>query len=375
MRPTRAEVDLDAIRHNVRTLAARSTPAALMAVVKADGYGHGAVPVAEAAVDAGARWLGVATVEEAAVLRHSGRREPILVLSEPHPSSVEQLVELDLAVAVYSQPAIETLALAAARAGRTIPVHLKVDTGMHRVGARPEQALELARAISATPGLDLAALWTHCAVADEPERPDTDHQLDLFEKVLGELEEAGLRPPLVHAANSAAAIAHPRSRYDLVRCGIAMYGIAPAPAMEGIVDLRPAMRLVSEVSFVKDVSAGTRVSYGLTYETPVPCRLATVPIGYADGVPRRLSSTGGEVLIRGRRRPVAGVVTMDQLVADCGADADVEVGDEVVLIGRQGTEEVTANEWGTRLGTIGYEIVCGVGARIPRVYRPASACG
>jgi alanine racemase len=237
------------------------------------------------------------------------------------------------------------------------------------VGADPGDVLGLAKEIASHPELDLEALWTHCAVADEPDNPFTDEQLDRFDAVAAELERAGLLPPMRHAANTAAAIEHPRSRYDLVRAGIGIYGVSPAPALDGRVDLRPAMSLRAEVSMVKRVAAGERVSYGLRHRFARDTVVATVPIGYADGVPRRLSAVGGEVLVGGRRRPIVGVVTMDQLMVDCGDDA-VAVGDEVVLIGAQGDEVITAAEWAAPLDTIAYEIVCGIGPRVPRTYRP-----
>lgn len=367
MRPARAEIDLGAVAHNVRLLRAASAPAQLMAVVKADGYGHGAVPVARAALEAGATWLGVAMVDEAVVLRDHGIEEPILVLSEPRPGEMATAIDQRVRLAVYTEAGIAAAAAAAEVAGAVLPVHLKVDTGMRRVGAAPEETPTLAAAIGAQPALDLEGLWTHCAVADEPENEFTAVQIERFEEVLAAVVAQGIEPRVVHAANSAASIAHPTSRYDVVRCGIALYGVAPSAGTDGLVDLRPAMRLVSEITLVKRISAGDRVSYGHRYEAPRDATLATVPIGYADGVPRRLYEVGGEVLIRGRRFPIAGVVTMDQLMVDCG-DEDVAVGDEVVLIGRQGDHEVTANEWGERLGTIGYEIVCGISARVPRVY-------
>lgn len=367
MRPARAEIDLAALAHNVRTLRSASAPAQLMAVVKADGYGHGAVPVARAAIDAGATWLGVAMVDEAVVLRDHGIDEPILVLSEPRPTEMATAVEQRVRVALYTEPGIAAAAAAAELAGSVLPVHLKVDTGMRRVGAPPEEVPALAAAIAAQPALELEGLWTHCAVADEPENEFTAFQLDRFEQVLADVTAQGLVPRVVHAANSAAAMVHPKARFDLVRCGIAIYGVSPSHAVGDVLDLRPVMRLVSEVTLVKRLQAGDRVSYGHRYEARRDTTLATVPLGYADGVPRRLYEVGGEVLIRGRRRPIAGVVTMDQLMVDCGDD-DIAVGDEVVLIGRQGDEEVTANEWAERLGTIGYEIVCGISARVPRVY-------
>jgi alanine racemase len=367
MRAARADVDLDAIHHNVGVLAELIGPADLCAVVKADGYGHGAIAVSQVALDAGASWLAVALIEEGAVLRKAGIDAPILLLSEPRVADVELAVHYDLRLTVYSREAIEAAADAAAAAGRTAHLHLKVNTGMNRVGADPREIVDLARAAAKQPGLELEALWTHCAVADEPDNPFTDVQLDRLDEVTAALDEAGLAPPMYHAANSAAAIDRPRSRRDLVRCGIAVYGLAPSPALAGRVDLRPAMALRAEVSMVKRVARGERVSYGLRHEFTAPATVATVPIGYADGVPRRLSAQGGEVLIGGRRRPIVGVVTMDQLMVDCGDD-DVSLGDEVVLLGTQGGQSISADEWAERLDTINYEIVCGIGPRVPRHY-------
>jgi alanine racemase len=239
---------------------------------------------------------------------------------------------------------------------------------MHRVGAPPEAALGLADAVNRRPELRLSALWTHLAVADEPANPFTAEQLERFERVRTTLQRRGVLPELVHAANSAGLIAHPASRYNFVRCGIAVYGLDPAPALTGRVDLRPAMSLKARVSYVKEVPAGDGISYGLRYRFDSHAVVATVPLGYADGVTRRLSFAGGEVLLGGRRYPIAGTVTMDQIMVDCGPDADVAAGDEVVLIGRQGSEQITAQEWADRLDTIAYEVVCGVGPRVPRLY-------
>jgi alanine racemase len=367
VRPTRAEVDLAAIRHNASALVDLVAPSELLAVVKADGYGHGAVEVAQAALEAGATALGVALVEEGVQLRAAGIDAPILVLSEQHPSSLDGLVDADLTATVYTSGGIAALAAAAARAATVGEVHLKVDTGMHRVGATPGETVGLAHEI-VDAGLVLGGVFTHFALADDPDDPYTAGQLAQFTSVLADLDAAGIRPPRVHAANSAGAIAHPASRLDLVRCGIALCGVSPGVRLDGLLDLRPALRLVSEVSFVKTVAAGTRVSYGLIYETPTDTVLATVPLGYGDGVPRSLGAAGGEVLIGGRRCPIAGSVTMDQLVVDCGRGSPVTVGDEVVLLGRQGDAEVRAEEWAERLGTIGYEIVTRMGPRVPRVY-------
>lgn len=363
-----SEVDLDAVRDNVAALRAVAAPAALLAVVKANGYGHGAVPVARAALDAGASWLGVARVEEGEQLRDAGIDAPVMLLSEPAPRVAARVVAAGLTPVVYTDAGIDALAKAVADAGRGTPldVHLKVDTGMHRVGCAPDDALALARAIVARDELTFAGVCTHLAVADEPDNPYTAEQLARFDATLAALDAEGLRPPLAHVANSAGLLVA-GARYDLVRVGIACYGLPPAPAADGGVALRPALSLRARITFVKTLPAGARVSYGLRSELGTSGRVATVPAGYADGVPRNLGMVGGEVLIRGRRRPIIGVVTMDQLMVDVG-DVPAEADDEVVLIGRQGEEEITATEWGERLGTISYEVVTGIGARVPRTY-------
>jgi alanine racemase len=371
VRSARAEVDLAAIAHNVRVLTELAAPAELCAVVKADGYAHGSIAVSQVALRAGASWLAVALVEEAAVLRKAGIDAPVLLLSEPRPADMDAAARYDLRVGLYTDEGVEAMAAAARRSGRVVHVHLKVDTGMNRVGARPADALRLAKEIADRPELDLEAVFTHCAVADEPGNDFTDHQLDRFDAVVAELDAAGLRPRLRHAANSAATLDHPRARYDLVRTGIALYGIAPAPALADRLDLRPGLSLKAEVSMVKRVGAGEAVSYGLRHRFDRDAVVATVPIGYADGVPRRLGLLGADVLIGGRRRPMVGVVTMDQLMVDCDDDEDVAVGDEVVLLGSQGVETISADEWAAHLDTIAYEVVCGIGPRVPRLYREA----
>jgi alanine racemase len=279
------------------------------------------------------------------------------------------VVEHELTPVVYTSDGIDALAKAVVESGtgRPLPVHLKVDTGMHRVGAGPDAALDLAERVDLRSELRLGGVCTHFAVADEADDPYTGEQLARFATVLAALEAAGLRPPVVHAANSAGLLAFPEARFDLVRAGIAIYGVNPAPELADRAALRPALSLKARVSHVKRLAAGARLSYGLRYRMPRAGNVATVPIGYADGVPRNLASVGGEVVIRGRRHPIAGTVTMDQLMVDMG-DEPVEVGDEVVLIGRQGDATVTAEEWATRLGTIAYEIVCGIGPRAPRNY-------
>ncbi|MBW3642157.1 MAG: alanine racemase [Actinobacteria bacterium] len=380
-RPAWVEVDLDAVAANVAALAALAGPSALCAVVKADAYGHGSVPVSRAALGAGASWLGVAMAAEAAVLRSAGIDAPILVLSEPSPDELDDVVELGLRASVYRAETVEGLARAVGRAGTApLPVHLKVDTGMHRVGADPADALALALAIAGRPELVLEAVWTHCAVADEPDNPFTAVQAQRFERVRSSLRAAGLSVPMAHAANSAATLDHPSLRHDLVRCGIAVYGLDPSPALRGRIDLRPALALKARVTLVKVVPAGEALSYGLRHPLAADSVVATVPLGYADGVTRRLSQVGTEVLVGGRRRPMVGTVTMDQLLVDCGpvsgADAlGVRWGDEVVLIGEQHGGRIGAEEWAERLDTISYEVVSGISPRVPRRYvqKPSGA--
>ncbi|GAC1540902.1 MAG: alanine racemase [Acidimicrobiales bacterium] len=369
-RPVWAEIDLGALRDNARWLSTLVAPARLCAVVKAFGYGHGPVRAAEAAISGGATWLAVATVEEGVQLRQAGITEPVLLLSEPVRGALADVVAWRLTPTLYSLDAVTAAARAVEGYGaeRPLPVHVKVDTGMHRVGADPAGAVSVARAVAAAPQLVLEGLSTHFAVADEPDDPYTCAQLAAFNGVASELAAAGIRPAILHVANSAGTISFPGARLDLVRCGIALYGLAPALALESQCEgLRPAMAVKARVSFSKSVAAGERVSYGLRYRLDARATIATVPIGYADGVPRRLAETGGEVLIRGRRRPLAGTVTMDQITVDCGEDVVVP-GEEVVLLGTQGAETITAWEWAERLGTIAYEIVCGISSRVPRDY-------
>ncbi len=366
-----AEIDLDAVAHNVTVLRERIAPSALWAVVKADGYGHGAVDVARTAMSAGAEGLCVALVEEGIELRRAGIDAPILILSEQPPESAARIIEYRLTPTVYRRAFLDALA---AERPTGLPVHLKVDTGMQRVGAHPYAAASMASAIAQrAPAVRLAGVFTHLAVADETDPASvefTDLQLSKLGKVLEQLPPV----PAVHAANSAAALSRPDARLSFVRAGIAIYGISPGHGVDDLCgDLRPAMALKAAVSFVKEVRAGSRISYGLRHRFDRDTTVATIPIGYADGVPRRLSAVGGEVLIGGRRRRIVGVVTMDQLMVDCGDD-DVNVGDDVTLIGEQrrpdgGTEEIRAVDWADALDTIGYEIVCGVSKRIPRVPR------
>jgi len=369
LRPVWAEVDLDAVRSNVVAIAAHVAPARLLAVVKADAYGHGATEVGRAAIEAGASWLGVALVEEGVRLREAGIEVPILVLSEPDPTAARSVVAHRLTPVVYTSRGIAALADAVASAGGAAPlaVHLKVDTGMNRVGTTPADAVHLAESIEERNELKMGGICTHLAVADDPTNSYTSEQLGKFDAVVAGLASAGVSPPLVHAANTAGAFAFPKARYDLVRIGIGLYGIPPSAALEGVTPLRRVMSVKARVSNVRRLPAGERVSYGLLYTLERASWVATVPLGYADGVPRNLGARGGEVLVRGSRHRIAGTVTMDQLMVDLG-DTRVEAGEEVVLLGAQESEEITASEWAERVMTIPYEIVCGIGPRVPRRY-------
>ncbi|HEX9683381.1 MAG TPA: alanine racemase [Acidimicrobiales bacterium] len=363
-RPTEALVDLDAVAANAQLLLKLADGAELCAVVKADGYGHGAVAAARAALSGGASRLAVATVDEGAVLRGNGVTAPIIVFGEPFESELATIVDLGLDGVVARAGAIDALA-ARAEGGNPVRVHLCVDTGMHRAGCDPADAVDLARRITERPSLRLAGTWTHFPRADEADEDFTELQVDRFLRVVAAIGDAGIDPGIRHAANSAGAMAHPSSRLDMVRCGIALYGISPSKHLAGRHPLRPALTLRTAVVSVRLVPAGDGVSYGHRWRAPTDTWVATLPIGYADGVTRRLGLAGGEVLIGGHRRPIAGVVTMDQTMVSCGSDPP-QIGDEVVLIGSQDGTSVTAEEWADRLDTIGYEVVCGISSRVPR---------
>ena len=361
LRPTWIQVDLDAIRHNVRLL--KPERAQLMAVVKADAYGHGDVPVARVALEAGATWIGVALVEEGLRLRDAGIDAPVLVLSEFPPGSERAALAAELTPSLYTDAGLARLTHAAQ--GREVGVHVKVDTGMHRVGVYPPGATTGFVHRVAAASLRLDALWTHFASSTEDEKT-TRLQLKTFLAVVEDVRAAGHRPELLHAANSGAMILDPETHLDLVRPGIAIYGVEPGGGAGADLGLRPALTWRSAVTMIRRLPAGEAVSYGHRYRLERDANIATVPVGYADGYPRLLSSRA-DVLIRGQRCHVAGSVTMDQLMVDCG-DLEVEAGDDVVLLGRQGSQTVSAEELAGLAETIGYEIVAGIGGRVPREY-------
>jgi len=357
VRPTYAEIDLGAIRHNVSAIAAVIAPSEVCAVVKADAYGHGDAPVAEAALEAGATRLAVALVEEGVRLREAGVEAPILVLSEPDPSSVADIASWSLTPTVYSISCVESLA----SVSPGINVQIKLDTGMHRVGASPRMLHDLIRSARAA-GLEVEAIWTHFPVADE-DPVFTRHQVEVFDEAVSTYET-----PLTHLANTAGAILFPEARRSFSRIGLGLYGLHPCQQTREMVELRPAMRIVTHVSHLQRLEQGARPSYGRIRPLPEDSTVATAPIGYADGMPRRLSETGS-ALIGGRQYPLAGMVTMDQIVIDVGDDG-VRLGDEVVVLGEQGSSSIDADRWAAILGTISYEVVCEIGPRVPRRYLP-----
>ncbi|MEU5639510.1 alanine racemase [Streptomyces milbemycinicus] len=367
----RAVVDLAALRANVRALRAAAPGAELMAVVKSDAYGHGAVPCARAAREAGASWLGTATPEEALALRAAGDTGRLLCWLWTPGGPWREAIEADVDVSLSGMWALREAVAAARECGRTARVQLKADTGLGRNGCPPADWPELvaaARAAEAEGTVTVTGLWSHFACADEPGHPSIAAQLEAFRTLLAQAEQAGLRPEVRHIANSPATLTLPESHFDLVRTGIAMYGISPSPEVghPGDFGLRPVMTLVASLASVKQVPGGHGVSYGHRYITPGPTTLALVPVGYADGVPRHASGTG-PVLVAGKWRTVAGTVAMDQFVVDLGGDAAAP-GDEAVLFGPGDRGEPTAEDWARAVGSIAYEIVTRISARVPRVY-------
>jgi alanine racemase len=372
LRPAWAEINLEAVARNIATLRKLVEPDALfMAVVKADGYGHGAIPVSRTALKSGADRLGVALVEEAIELREQHIHTPIHILSEIPPETYEasRVATSDLIPTVCQMSVAEKLSRAAVQAGRGVKVHIKVDTGMNRLGipADPERVVNFVRQVQDLPNLEVEGIFTHFALADKPQSDFTDRQFERFQRVIESLEDNGIKVPIKHAANSAAIMTKPQTHLDMVRAGISIYGLPPSPELSQVVRLKPALSLKTKISYLKRVPVGEGISYGLTYRTDKPTLIATLPIGYADGYSRSLSNRS-EVLVRGKRARVAGTICMDQFMVDVNHIPNVKVGEEVTLIGRQKGQEITADEIAKLMGTINYEVVCAISKRVPRVY-------
>ncbi len=337
-----------------------------LAVVKADGYGHGAVQVARAALKAGARMLAVAIVEEGIELRAAGITCPILVLGGIEPSAADAVVKADLTQAVFSEEIIRALRMSGLKFGRTAKVHLKLETGMNRIGVRTkERAVELVRLIDSMPWIELTGCFTHMATADcEDGEEATLHQIARFEELCDAIGQAHPAPITRHAGNTACIFRYPQAHFDMVRGGIALYGYPPVPEAQG---LRPAMRWVTHAVMVKELRAGDRVGYGGTFTADRPMRVMTLPVGYADGYRRGISGKGC-VLVRGKRAKVLGRVCMDQIMVDVTEIEGAQAGDEAVLMGAQGEDCISAEEMASWLDTISYEVLCSPSRRVPRVY-------
>jgi alanine racemase len=373
-RPAWAEISASAIANNVRVMKALLGDTLLCAVVKANAYGHGAQLTTKAVLAGGADSLAVAIVDEGVELRGIGVSAPILLLAEIPPDTIFDALTNSLTLTVGSLEGARAVVRSAEELGGVHRVHLKIDTGMHRMGVDPSEVDEVVDVLLASNAIDLEGIYTHFSVADGSSAEDrvfTRHQIELFDEVLGRLKARGVAPRVVHLANSAGALGYGEARRTMARVGLALYGYLPEGWLSGELEekglkLETALSLHAKVVAVRRVQAGERPSYGRRRALAHDATIATVPFGYADGYPRRLFDAGAEVLINEKRYPLAGNVTMDQLLVDCGDD-EVKLGDVVVLLGRQGDEEITAEEWARRGDTITWEILCGVGARVPRV--------
>ena len=377
LRRTWAEIDLDALARDFAAVRQAANPnAKVCCVVKADAYGHGAVRMAREFEALGADWFAVSNLEEALQLRLAGITRPVLVLGYTPPEEAATLSQRRISQCVYSLDYAQELSHYAAEAGVTVNIHVKIDTGMSRLGfyyqdiSRDEAAVEEVKTACTLPGLYPEGIFTHFAVSDEGQAGDafTMRQFGCFKEMIESLLREGVSFEVRHCANSAAVFDYPLSHLDMVRAGIVIYGLAPSQELRNRPDLTPVLSLKSVVSHVKTVQPGTTISYGRKFTAPQAMKVATVPVGYADGYPRILSARGAQVLIGGRRCPILGRVCMDQLMADVTALEDVKVGDPVTLIGRDGTEEITATELAQLEGSINYEVVCGLSKRVPRVY-------
>lgn len=367
---TRAVVDVDAISGNVRALRTRAHPSQLMAIVKANGYGHGAVMTARAAIAGGAEWIGVYAPVEGIVLRDAGIEVPILVLGPYSASEARAIADRGLTPTVTS---LQSAALLQSAAAGTLPIHVKLDTGLQRAGISWEEAAAFVRALDAYPSLQIQGLFTHFASADEADKTVTIQQLERLRSAASQLAAAGYQIPILHAANSGALLDLPETHLTLARAGITVYGYYPSDAVSRPVQLTPALRLLSTVTRLHDVPAGTGVGYGFEHRCNRDSRIALAPIGYGDGLPRTLGNGRGQVIIRGQFAPVVGRISMDQITIDATDVSGIEVGDVVTLIGADGPVKLTAEDLGEAAGTISYDILAGLLPRVPRVYESGGA--
>ncbi len=362
------EIDQGALAHNVRQLKQILSPQTeLMAVVKADAYGHGAIRVAEIALRAGASWLAIATLGEGIELREAGITAPILILGATNTSEeVKAIAHWQLQPTLCNSQHALVFSKTMVALGETLPVHLKLDTGMSRLGTPWNQARSFVELVQHLPNLQIASIYSHLATADDPDPTVIGQQHQRFRQAIAEIKDLGITSPRLHLANSAATLSDRALHYDLVRVGLAIYGLYPSPHLRSAIDLKPVLQVKARVTQVKTIPPGTGVSYGHQFVSEGELRLAVVGIGYADGVPRNLSNRL-KVLIRGQLVPQIGAITMDQLMLDVSAIPDVQVGEVVTLIGKDGDLEISADDWAASLGTISWEILCGFKHRLPRV--------
>ncbi len=368
-RPIWAEIDCDAVEHNLKLIRGKvGDKVRIMGVVKADAYGHGAVAVSKSLLHAGANALAVASLEEAFQLRDAGIKCDILILGYTQPNWASAVVEGGFIQTVYHLNLAKALSAEAVRLKKDVRVHIKIDSGMGRIGIQPEHAIHFIKEVSSLEGIVLDGAFTHLSMADDMDAVYTAKQLERFDGMISELKAAGITIPSVHAANSAAAVLNPEAAYDLVRPGILLYGLTPSMAMKDkVTEFRPVMTVKTTIVELKTVPAGSRISYSGTFTAPGPTRIATLPAGYADGFSRRLSNRG-HVLAGGRRAPIIGNVCMDFMMADVSGTPDAKVGDEVVLIGRQGVNAIEVDEIAALMDTINYEVVTLIGKRVARVF-------
>ncbi|OUL33148.1 alanine racemase [Nostoc sp. 106C] len=364
------EIDLAALSHNVRQLVGFLSPRTqLMAVVKADAYGHGAVTVAQTALESGASWLGVATVPEGIQLREGGIKAPILILGATHtPEQIHAIAHWKLQPTLCSpkQALVFSDTIEAMKYASPLPVHIKLDTGMSRLGTNWQQTGEFVQLVQRLPHLAIASIYSHLATADSPDTTVMKEQHRRFEEAIAQIKAMGIEPPCFHLANSAATLTDSTLHYDIARVGLAVYGLYPSPHLQNKINLQPVLQLKARVTQVKTIAPGTGVSYGHQFIAPHELRLAVVGIGYADGVPRHLSNKI-QVLIRGQRVSQIGTITMDQLMVDVSAIPDIQEGEIVTLLGEQGQQRITVDDWAEKLNTISWEILCGFKHRLPRV--------
>lgn len=366
-RATWVEINLGAIAHNLQEIKRKVAPAEIMAVIKADAYGHGLKEVARVALENNARYLGVSTVEEGVQLRKQ-TTTPILVFGGFFENQIKACLEHDLELTLFDFERAGALSKQAQASGNSAKVHIKVDTGMTRVGVHWQESLDFICRVSELRYVKIVGIYTHFASADAKDKSFAKTQLQRFQKVLTELEMRNIQIPLKHTANSGAILDLPESYFDMVRPGVSIYGYYPSFEATESINLQPAMSFKSQVVAVKQVESGTKISYDSTYETVKQTKIVTVPVGYADGY-NRLLSNQGEVLIRGKRYPVVGQVCMDFIMVDIGLENDIQTGDEVVLLGCQGDEEISIYEICEKLNTIPYEFTCMISSRVPRVYK------